>query len=194
MKLLALIVGTSLAIITLAGPQARAASQNPQEPAQTATNRDARPGSLENAPRSEQPAPPIRDNESSSKSTKVNLAPPAGEPDFRTGGGDVDVRAGVNETKPWNPHKSDKDVEVGDFYYKRQNYRAAESRYREALYWMDNNALASFRLAQTLEQLGRYQEATKYYRQYLGILPRGAEANEAHKGIDRLANKPESSR
>ncbi len=142
-------------------------------------------------PRSSEPAPPARDNESSSKTTKVNLAPPPGEPDFRIGGGDVDVRAGVNETKPWNPHKSDKDVEVGDFYYKRQNYRAAESRYREALYWMDNNALANFRLAQTLEQLGRYQEATKYYRQYVSILPRGNEANEAHKAVDRLANKPD---
>jgi tetratricopeptide (TPR) repeat protein len=191
MKPFALILATSCAIVTLMGPQARAISQNAQEPAQTGTDRDSHQGNLEDVPRSSDAAPPASDNESTSKTTKVNLAPPAGESDFRTGGGDVDARAGVNETKPWNPHKSDKDVEVGDFYFKRQNYRAAESRYREALYWMDNNAIASFRLAQTLEQLGRYQEAAKYYRQYLSILPRGSEASEAHKGVDRLANKPD---
>jgi tetratricopeptide (TPR) repeat protein len=146
---------------------------------------------LEDVPGHRESAPPPGDNDSSSNSTKLSLAPPPGEPDFRTGSGDVDVRGGVTETKPWNPHKSDKNVEVGDFYFRRQNYEAAESRYREALYWMDNNAIASFRLAEVLEQLGRNQEAVKYYRQYLSILPQGSESKSARNQIQKLANKPD---
>jgi hypothetical protein len=38
--------------------------------------------------------------------------------------------SGVSEFHQWDPHKAAKSVEVGDFYFKRKNYRAAEERYR----------------------------------------------------------------
>ena len=41
----------------------------------------------------------------------------------------------MSEFHPWNPHKAAKDIEVGDYYFKRKNYRAAEDRYREALFY-----------------------------------------------------------
>src|SRR6059058_4482209 len=46
-----------------------------------------------------------------------------------------------------------KDVEVGDFYFKRKNYRAAADRYQEALIYKPNDALVNFRAAQCLEKL-----------------------------------------
>ena len=53
------------------------------------------------------------------------------------------------------PHKAAKDIEVGDFYFKKKNYAAAESRYREALYYKDNDAIATYHLALCLEKLDR---------------------------------------
>ncbi len=100
---------------------------------------------------------------------------------------------GVGEFKPFDPHKSQKAVEVGDYYFKRKNYRAAESRYREALYWKDNDAIATFRLAQALEKLGQTDEAVEEYEAYLKILPHGPEAQEVKKSLDRLKGPAKTS-
>ena len=129
--------------------------------------------------------------ESSSKDTQVDLSPPSDDAkkhpesaealsDAESGGGDV------AEFHPWNPHKAAKDVEVGDFYFRRKNYRAAEDRYREALFYKDNDAIATFRLAVCLEKLERPSEARAEYESYLKILPHGPQAEGAQKAIERL--------
>jgi tetratricopeptide (TPR) repeat protein len=92
----------------------------------------------------------------------------------------------VNEFHPWDPHRAAKDVEVGDFYFKQKNYKAAESRYREALYYKDNDAMATFRLAICLERMDRLDEALREYEAYLQILPYGPEGAQAKKAIERL--------
>jgi len=97
-----------------------------------------------------------------------------------------DEIGGVEEFKVWNPHKAEKDVEVGDFYFKRKNYRAALDRYREALYYKYDDAVATFRLAVCQEKLGDASEARKGYEAYLRILPHGPFAAEAHLALDRL--------
>lgn len=137
----------------------------------------------------------LEDGESSSKDTKVDLSPPdddvkvhphsadALRDEQGTGAGSGEVA----EFHPWDPHKAAKDVEVGDYYFKNKNYKAAESRYREALYYKDNDALATFRLAICLEKLGQPDEAVAEYQSYLKILPDGAEANTASKAIERLS-------
>ena len=51
------------------------------------------------------------------------------------------MSGGITELHSWDPHKAAKNVEVGDFYFKRKNYRAAEDRYREALRYKDNDAI-----------------------------------------------------
>ena len=97
--------------------------------------------------------------------------------------------AGVQEFHPWNPMKAMKAIEVGDFYFKRKNYKAALDRYKEALYYKDGDALASFRLAVCQDKVGDKGEARKYYQQYLKILPDGPFAKEAKNSVDRLAGK-----
>ena len=44
-----------------------------------------------------------------------------------------------------------KDVEIGDYYFKRENYKGALSRYCEALQYKPNDAVANFRIAESLE-------------------------------------------
>jgi Flp pilus assembly protein TadD len=96
------------------------------------------------------------------------------------------ANADVSEFHPWNPHKAAKDVEVGDFYFKRKNYRAAGDRYREALYYKDNDADATFRLAVCLEKMDQPDEARQEYESYLKILPHGPQSGDAQKAVDRL--------
>ena len=94
--------------------------------------------------------------------------------------------ADVSEFHPWDPHKAAKDIEVGDFYFKKKNYLGAESRYREALYYKDNDAVATYHLAVCLEKMDQLSEAQKEYENYLKILPYGPQAADAKKAIDRL--------
>jgi tetratricopeptide (TPR) repeat protein len=92
----------------------------------------------------------------------------------------------VQELHPYNPHKADKNVEVGDFYFNRSNYRAAESRYAEALEYMPNHAEATYKLAESQEKLKKLAQARANYEKYLKILPRGPQAELAKKALARL--------
>ncbi len=92
----------------------------------------------------------------------------------------------VQEFHPWNPMKANKDIEVGDFYFRRKNYKAALDRYKEALYYKNNDAIASYRIAVCEEKLGDKAEARKYFEQYLKILPEGSLAKEAHASLAKL--------
>ncbi|MGA8762611.1 MAG: hypothetical protein WB562_06945, partial [Candidatus Sulfotelmatobacter sp.] len=65
-------------------------------------------------------------------------------------------------------------------------YRAAEDRYREALRYKDNDAIATIRLAVCLEKLNLPNDARLEYESYLRILPHGPQAEEAQKAIGRL--------
>jgi tetratricopeptide (TPR) repeat protein len=130
-------------------------------------------------------APPLGNNESSSKQTQIDISPPkddaAKHPDS-----DVDD---VTEMHPWNPHKAEKDVEVGEFYMKRKNYRAAEDRFREALTYKPGDAIATYRLAEALDAEGQADEAAKQYEAYLKIPSNGKYAPEAKKALARLEEK-----
>ena len=145
-------------------------------------------------------APPRSDRsaeagESSSRDTRIDISPPKDDAKTHPGSripDEVDDNAGdVAEFHPWDPHKAVKDVEVGDYYFKRKNYRAALDRYKEALYYKENDAVATFRLAQCQEKLGQPDEALGNYQAYLKILPHGPFAEEAQKSITRLKSESE---
>jgi tetratricopeptide (TPR) repeat protein len=92
----------------------------------------------------------------------------------------------VMELHEWNPLRAMKDVEIGDFYYKRGSYKAALNRYREALLFKPRDAVATFKLAQTLEKTKELDEARTQYERYLAILKDGPSAGEAKKALERL--------
>jgi tetratricopeptide (TPR) repeat protein len=129
--------------------------------------------------------------ESSSKDTRIDLSPPSDDqknhPQSGTAVVDAeDSASDVQEMHPWDPHKAAKDIEVGDFYYKRKNYHAALDRYKEALIYKPNDALANFRLAECSEKTGNRDDAVTHYQEYLKILPHGPLSPDAQKALDRL--------
>ena len=140
--------------------------------------------------------------ESSSRDTRIDISPPKDDakshPYSKAAVADMEAEdnpedSDVQEVHPWNPMKALKDVEVGDYYFKRKNYRAALDRYKEALFYKDNDAIANFRLAQCQEKLGDKTEARKYYEQYLKILPEGPFSKEAQASLERLGKTAASS-
>jgi tetratricopeptide (TPR) repeat protein len=92
----------------------------------------------------------------------------------------------INELKPWDPHKAAKDVEVGNYYLKLKNYRAALERFNHALEYKPNDAEATYGLAVTQEKLGLPSLASRNFSKYLEIVPNGPKAKEAREAIERL--------
>jgi|SRR5579863_1303386 len=129
--------------------------------------------------------------ESSSKDTRIDLSPPGDDQKNHPQSGAAvvdaeDAASDVQEMHPWDPHKAAKDVEVGDFYFKRKNYHAALERYKEALIYKPNDAVANFRLAECLEKTGNLSDALTHYQEYLKILPHGPQSEDAQKALERL--------
>jgi tetratricopeptide (TPR) repeat protein len=179
-----------LALSMLAGSSAMAQTSR-EEQQRRDINPDLKP--LDQPPRSDKDTG--SNEESSSKDRDTDIGPPTNDkehPGSMLGG--PEPAEGVTEMKPWNPHQADKDVEVGLYYFKQKNYRAAESRFREALYWQDNHAEANYRLGTALEKLGRPNEAREYYQAYLDILPNGELAKDAKKALDRLKAATQSAK
>jgi tetratricopeptide (TPR) repeat protein len=158
----------------------------PRSQAETSKAADKADKAEDQQPRLE--SRPRNDEESSSRDSIIDLRPPRGDAKRP-----VDTReednTGVGEMKPWNPHKAMKSVEVGEYYFKDKNYKAAISRYREALEYKPKDAHATYRLGEVLERTGDYPEALQRYEEYLQILKDGPFAEECRKGIARIKQK-----
>jgi tetratricopeptide (TPR) repeat protein len=134
---------------------------------------------------------------SSSKNTQIDISPPADDAKNHPDSGaaimdaNSDDNADVQEMRPWDPHRAAKDIEVGDYYFKQKNYRAALDRYKEALEYKPNDAAANFHLAQCYEKLNDNDQAAKHFQEYLKILPQGELAPVARKELDKLG-KPQA--
>ncbi len=161
------------------------------------------PGAAQEADKdSNQNQPPPRSErsreagESSSRDTRIDLSPPPNDakdhPNSTVPLDDADDSASgdVREFHPFDPHRAQKDIEVGDFYFKKKNYGAALDRYREALSYKPDDALSNLRIAQALDKLARLDEAAGHYEEYLKILPNGPQAEEAKKALEKIKNAP----
>jgi tetratricopeptide (TPR) repeat protein len=136
--------------------------------------------------------------ESSSRDTRIDLSPPKDDAKNHPNSGaaladspskspeDLTNMTGVQEMHPWNPYRAVKDDEVGDYYFKRGNYKAALARYQDALIYKDNDAVANFRMAQCYEKLDQPAEAIPHYKEYLKILPEGPFSKQAKKALEKL--------
>lgn len=90
------------------------------------------------------------------------------------------------------PQPAWKSVEVGDHYVRRKAYRAALSRYQEAVQVDPYYPQTYLGLGKVYDRLGLRQKALENYKKYLDLLPSAKDAEEArevHKAIARLERK-----
>lgn len=86
----------------------------------------------------------------------------------------------------FNPVQSQKDVSVGDYYFKQHDYKAAAIRYLDATRWNDGNSNAWLRLGEASEKKKDKKAAVEAYAKYLKLEPDAKNADEIKKRIDKL--------
>ena len=101
------------------------------------------------------------------------VAPPARAQEKAAPSGTAD------ETMPYVSPPAWKSVEIGDFYLRRKRYRAALSRYQEAIKTDPYYAQGYLGLGKVYDRIGLKQKALEAYRKYLDSLPSAKEAEQA---------------
>ena len=86
----------------------------------------------------------------------------------------------------FNPVQANKELKVGNYYFKKGSYAAAATRYLEATRWDDNFADAFWRLGMTHERLENPREAIDAYARYLALDPAGKKAREAQRRVKKM--------
>ena len=83
-----------------------------------------------------------------------------------------------------NPLESDRNIEVGDMYFKtKKDYRAARSRYLEATRYNPSSAKAFFKLGEAESKLKNKEAAEKAFQKVITLEPNSKLASEAKKKI-----------
>jgi tetratricopeptide (TPR) repeat protein len=90
------------------------------------------------------------------------------------------------KTYSFNPLEAEKDVKVGAYYFKKGNYKAAMSRFREATLWNPTSSEAFLRLGETQEKLKDKKAAREAYEKFIALAPDDKQADAIKK---KLASK-----
>lgn len=90
------------------------------------------------------------------------------------------------QTYAFNPVQADKELKVGNYYFKKGSYAAAATRYLEATRWDSNFADAFWRLGMTHEKLQNPREAIVAYTRYLALDPTGKKMREVRRRLERM--------
>lgn len=85
----------------------------------------------------------------------------------------------------FNPIQAQKEVQIGNYYFKKGNYRAAAGRFREASKWNENYAEAYFRLGEACQKLKDKAGARAAYEKFLKLEPDSKRAAEVRKFLSR---------
>lgn len=86
----------------------------------------------------------------------------------------------------FNPLQAAQDLKVGNYYFKKGNYRAAAQRFEEAAKWDGTLAEAYLRLAEAREKQRDKKAAAEAYAKYLEIAPDAKDAAEVKKRLDKV--------
>lgn len=86
----------------------------------------------------------------------------------------------------FNPLQAEKEVRVGEYYFKKGSYRAAALRFREATKWNQGYGEAWLRLGETAEKQKDTKTAKEAYAKYLEVTPDAKDAAEIRKKLEKL--------
>jgi tetratricopeptide (TPR) repeat protein len=129
-----------------------------------------------------QPSPTTQSNTPNSSTNQ----PAKSQPDDPLPPDEDAASAAANEKVAFNPVQSKKFVSVGDFYFKKNDFKAATQRYQDATRYNDANAEAWLKLGESEEKRGSPKNARAAYEKYLQLAPKAKNASEIKKRLDKL--------
>lgn len=83
-----------------------------------------------------------------------------------------------------NPLQAEKELKVGNYYYKKGSYNAAARRFEEATKWDPNSAEAFYRLAEAQMKLKNDKAARETWKQFLELEPDSKRASGIRKKLN----------
>jgi tetratricopeptide (TPR) repeat protein len=94
--------------------------------------------------------------------------------------------APVNKDYAFNPLQAEKEVTIGNYYFKKGSYRAAVNRFREATKWNQGYGEAWLRLGEAAEKQKDSKTAKEAFAKYLEISPDAKDAPDVRKKLAKL--------
>ncbi len=95
----------------------------------------------------------------------------------------------VEEVVQHDPLKAQRSLEVGDFYFKRRNFKAARDRYREAIRYNNKLALAYSKLVRTLEKMKEFSQAIEVCSEFIENNPDSGKLSDFEKKAAHLRQR-----
>lgn len=95
-------------------------------------------------------------------------------------------KAKIQEKYSFNPLKSKNQLPIGEFYFKKGDFKAAAARFSEATKWNDGNAEAWLRLGDAEEKMKDSKAAQGAWTKYLELAPDAKNAAEVRKKLEKL--------
>jgi tetratricopeptide (TPR) repeat protein len=86
----------------------------------------------------------------------------------------------------FNPLQAEKELQIGNFYFKTGKYRSAAMRFTEATKWNEGYSDAWLRLGETEEKLKDPKAAKEAYSKYLELAADAKNAAEIRKKLQKL--------
>ncbi len=114
----------------------------------------------------ERPKPPVSDQEEVPKEEDESLT--------------------TSKDYSFNPLQAQKEIRVGNYYFKKGAYRAAAMRFREATKWNNGDAEAWLRLGETAEKQKDEKTAKEAFTKYLELAADAKDAPEIRKKLEKL--------
>lgn len=129
-----------------------------------------------------------------SKSATKSDSQAGGKSDGAAKSGDQQYAAPVEEdedSKPareyvFNPVQATRELRIGNFYFKKGNYRAAILRFQEAAKWNPGLAEAYLRMGEAAEKSGDAASEKEAFSKYLDVSPDAKDAGEIKKKLAKL--------
>lgn len=88
-----------------------------------------------------------------------------------------------------DPIEAERHIRVGDFYFKRKNFKAAGERYREAVKHYPRRPDSYVKLIRTLEKMEEFEEAVAVCRQFIDTNPAASQVSEFRDRIKKLESR-----
>lgn len=141
--------------------------------------------------------------QSQSNSQKPQTSPPASQPDGQAGKININdipppppdpsaaakAKPATNPAATFDPLGAEKDLEVGNFYFKKGNYDAAIERYQDATVKHVGYAKPFLLLGDAYDKKDDPVNALKAYKQFVRLYPESPERKRVDARIAELEKK-----